>query len=81
VGFANAPTNWLMISAHRLANSAASRGAAEIAAGEDDAGAHDADADLAGAPHRQHEHVRARASGRAERVRGDDRRRIAGERR
>ena len=56
-------------------------GAAEIGPGEDDAGAHDADADLARAGDRQHEDVRIWASGRAERVGGDDRRGVAGERR
>ena len=71
------------ISAARLANDAASRplGAAEIGPGEDDAGAHDADADLAGTEDRQHEDVRTRAAGRPERVGGDDRGGVAGERR
>src|ERR1700721_853 len=41
-------------------------GAAKISAREDDAGANDPDADLARAPDRQHEDVRARPSGRAE---------------
>ena len=44
-------------------------GAAEIGPGENDAGAHDADADLAGAVDRKQEDARARASGRAQRCR------------
>ena len=55
--------------------------AAEIGAGEDDAGAHDPNADLTGTRDRKHEDVWTSPSGRAEVVGGDNRRGIAGERR
>jgi hypothetical protein len=55
--------------------------ATKIGTGENDAGADDADADLAGAEDRKHEGFAVRAAGRAELVARDDRRRIAGQRR
>ena len=59
----------------------AARRAAEIGPGEDDPGAHDADADFARAVDRDQEDLPVGAAGRAERAGGDDRGRVAGERR
>ncbi len=55
-------------------------GAAEIGQAKDQAGARDSDADLASPPNRDPEHLRTGASGRSERVGGDDCSGIAGER-
>ena len=57
----------------RPLNTAAGLGVTEIGASENDAGAHDPDANLTGARHRQHEDLGVRASSRAKRVGGDDR--------
>ena len=56
-------------------------GAAQIGSGEHDAGADDADADLAGAGDGEHEGLTVQAPDGAELVARDDRRRVAGERR
>src|SRR6266404_7436364 len=57
-----------------------SLGASEIAPGEDDAGADDPDADLAGAGYGQHEGLPVRSASRAELVARDDGDRVARER-
>jgi hypothetical protein len=55
-------------------------GAAEIGSGKHDAGADDADADLAGAGHREQEGLPVQTPGRAELVARDDRSGVTGER-
>jgi hypothetical protein len=55
--------------------------ATEIGSGEDDSGADDAEADFAGAEDGEHEHIATGTPDRTEVVAGDDRRRIAGQRR
>jgi hypothetical protein len=54
---------------------------AKIGSGENNACAHDANTDLAGARNGQHEHIRVRPPDGAERIGGDDGRSVARERR